>query len=58
MFQAGNPQAPEVADHGLLEKLENNEEEKDRSSNIQRCTAGVAPSGIPLITHCRPSRPE
>ena len=58
IFQAGSPQAPEVSDHGLLEKLEDDEEEKDRSNNIQRCTAGVAPSRIPLVARCRPSRPE
>jgi hypothetical protein len=58
IFQAGSPQAPEVADHGLLGKLEDNDEEEDHSSNIQRCTAGVAPSGIPLVTRCRLSRPE
>jgi hypothetical protein len=53
-FQAGSPQAPEVSDHGLLQKLEDDEEEKDRSNHIQRCTAGVAPSRIPLVTRCRP----
>ena len=58
IVQACNPQAPEVADHGLLEKLENDEEEEDRSSNIQHCTASMAPGSIPLVTRCRPSRPE
>ena len=46
------------ADDGLLEKLKDNEEEEDRSSNIQRCTTGVAPSGIPLVTRCHLSRLE
>jgi hypothetical protein len=49
---------PKVSDHGLLEKLEDDEEDNDRSNNIQRCTAGVAPSYIPLVARCRPTRPE
>jgi hypothetical protein len=49
---------PMRASSGLLEGLKDDEDEEDRSSNIQRCTTGVTPSGIPLITHCRPSRPE
>ena len=57
-YTSWEPQAPEVSDHGLLQKFEDDEEEKDRSNNIQRCTAGVTPSRIPLVTRCRPRCPE